>query len=634
MKYHFMNCNNEILSSIIEIQKILQFTVDEISTPLEEDKVTGKVKASPDCIMVRIEESKELLSVRKTEDHVTIKYHGLNTLFRGIFLMIANEDKKELHIEQKCAFDNLGIMLDASRNAVMNIDTIKDMVRHIAVLGYSSLQLYTEDTMQVEEEEYFGYMRGAYTAEEIKEVDSYCKSFGIELIPCIQTLAHINQITRYERYDRIIDNTDILLVGEDRTYELLEAIIQTAAANYSSRNINIGMDEAHMVGLGKYLDKYGYTERFDIMISHLERVIQICEKYGFEPQMWSDMFFRLVSGDYYSVDMDAEKKELFRKIPKNVKLIYWDYYNTSYEHYKKNLEIHKNITDNVGFAGGAWKWTGFAPDNAFSLITGEQSMKACKDNNIDDFLLTCWGDNGGEASVYSILPAIYFYAENAYTDVFNKEYFKVLTGIEFDDYMKVDLPNRLVQSDYERNNASKYFLYNDILIGTFDSLIFDGIDEIYGNHAKALKEISEKSTKYGHVFKSLEMLCSVLELKANMGVTLKKAYDLRNMEELALMKDKKLPELKQRLNEFYNSYFEQWHHDNKSFGFEVQCIRLGGLTARVDYVMKRLEQYLNTTITKIEELEIDRKPFSYFETKNLDKLIYNLWNVIVTPSVM
>ncbi len=200
--------------------------------------------------------------------------------------------------------------------------------------------------------------------------------------------------------------------------------------------------------------------------------------------------------------------------------------------------------------------------------------------------------------------------------------------------MKVDLPNRLVQSDYERNNASKYFLYNDILIGTFDSLIFDGIDEIYGNHAKALKEISEKSTKYGHVFKSLEMLCSVLELKANMGVTLKQAYDLRNMEELALMKDKKLPELKQRLNEFYNSYFEQWHHDNKSFGFEVQCIRLGGLTARVDYVMKRLEQYLNTTIIKIEELEIDRKPFSYFETKNLDKLIYNLWNVIVTPSVM
>ncbi|MDF2801389.1 MAG: hypothetical protein K0S61_1292 [Anaerocolumna sp.] len=634
MNYNFINYDKQILKSIIEIQKILQFSIAEDGNLTYAGKNSDDVRPSFDCISVRIEESMDLLSVMKSKEEVIIKYHGLNTLFRGIFLMIANEDKEEIHIEQKCAFENLGIMIDASRNAVMNIKTIKDMVCHIALLGYSSLQIYTEDTMQIENEEYFGYMRGAYTTEEIKEVDSYCKLFGIELTPCIQTLAHINQITRYERYDNIIDNTDILLVGEDKTYELLEAIIKAAATNYSSRKINIGMDEAHMVGLGKYLDKYGYTERFDIMITHLERVIKICEEYGLEPQMWSDMFFRLVSGNYYSVDIDEGAKELFNKIPRNVKLIYWDYYATNYEHYKKNLEIHKNITDNVGFAGGAWKWTGFAPDNAYSLITGEKSMKACKDNNIGDFLLTCWGDNGGEASVYSILPSIYFYAENAYSDVFTKDNFKTLTGIEFDDYMKVDLPNRLVQSDYERNNASKYFLYNDILIGTFDSLIFDGIDKIYENHAKALKEISKKSKKYGHVFKSLEMLCRVLELKANLGVTLKKAYDLHDVEELKLIKDKVLPVLNQRLKEFYNSYFEQWHHDNKSFGFEVQCIRLGGLTNRVEYVIKRLEQYLDKNISKIEELEIDRKPFSYFETKNLDKLIYNLWNVIVTPSVM
>lgn len=633
MNYNFINCNKEILRSIIEIQQILPFMVYENSTPLEY-KITDKVKSLQDCISVRIEESKDVLSVIKSNDEITIKYHGLHSLFRGIFLMISNEGKEELHIEQKCAFDNLGIMLDASRNAVMNIDTIKDMVRHIALLGYSSLQLYTEDTLQVEKEEYFGYMRGAYTIDEIKEVDSYCKLFGIELTPCIQTLAHINQITRYERYNNIIDNTDILLVGEERTYELLEAIIKTAATAYTSRKINIGMDEAHMVGLGKYLDKNGYTERFDIMITHLERVIKICEKYGLEPQMWSDMFFRLVSGNYYSVDIDEEKKALFNKIPKNVKLIYWDYYNTNYEHYSKNLDIHKNISTNVGFAGGAWKWTGFAPDNAFSLITGEKSMKACKDNKISDFLLTCWGDNGGEASVYSILPSIYFYAESAYTDVFTKEKFKTLTDIEFDDYMKIDLPNRLVQSDYERNNASKYFLYNDILIGTFDSLVFDGIDKIYGNHAKALSEISANSKKYGYIFKSLEMLCRVLELKANLGVTLKKAYDLHSAQDLEHIKDKILPDLKQRLYEFYNCYFEQWHHDNKSFGFEVQCIRLGGLTTRVDYVIKRLEQYLSNNISKIEELEIERKPFSYFETKNLDKLIYNLWNVIVSPSVM
>ena len=60
-----------------------------------------------------------------------------------------------------------------------------------------------EDTIQVEEEPYFGYMRGALTCEELKEADAYAEIFGIELRPFIQTLAHLNQIVRYEEYQKI-----------------------------------------------------------------------------------------------------------------------------------------------------------------------------------------------------------------------------------------------------------------------------------------------------------------------------------------------------------------------------------------------------------------------------------------------
>ncbi len=616
MNYNFLNCDEFILKAINEIQMLLQFSITK------------------DGIPVILKEDKHGLSVVKDNEGVTITYDNLNSLFRGMFLMISNEHEDLLHIEQKASY-KLGIMLDMSRNAVMNVDTLKDIVRHLAVQGYHYIQLYTEDTMEVEQEEYFGYMRGAYKKKEIEELVDYMELFGMELIPCIQTLAHINQITRYEHYDKIIDNTDILLVGEARTYELLEAIIKTAASNFKSRKINIGMDEAHMLGLGKYLDKHGYKRRFDIMIEHLEKVANICEKYGFEPQMWSDMFFRLVfNGEYYQSEIDDKTRALFDKIPKNIKLIYWDYYSVDYDHYKNNISIHKSISDNIGFAGGAWKWTGFAPDNTYSMLTGEQATKACKDLEVKDFLVTCWGDNGAEASVYSILPSIYFYAEKAYTSDFSKDGFKTLTGIKFDDYMKVDLPNRLVKSDYERNNASKFFLYNDILIGTFDSFAFNGIDDLYKKHALELKAVGEQTNKYKYIFKTLELLCNVLEIKANLGVVLKEAYDTNNIKELLRIKDVVLPELHKRLNDFYDAFSVQWHRDNKSFGFEVQCIRLGGLLTRVDYIMKRLQQYFENEIHSIEELEMSRKPFSYFENRELDKLIYNLWNVIATPSIM
>lgn len=616
--YHFKNCNELKMKAITELQKLLTFTI------------------SSDGVCVEIEKTDDGLSVEGTAEGYKIKYSSLHTLFRGLFLLYANEDEEGLYIKQDCSFKDFGIMLDLSRNAVLKVETIKEVILHLALLGYNSLQLYTEDTLEVENEEYFGYMRGALTGDEIKEIDNYCKLFGIELIPCIQTLAHLNQITRYERYDKIIDYSDILLVGEEKTYELLENILKTASKHFTSKNINIGMDEAHMVGLGKYLDKNGFKDRFDIMLEHLKRVLDLCYKYGFKPQMWSDMFFRLVSGgDYYNTEIDENVQELFDKIPKEVKLIYWDYYSLDSSRYENNLKLHKKISDNIGFAGGAWKWTGFAPDNLFSIKTGEQSMKACKNAEVDSFLLTCWGDNGAEASVYSILPSIYYYAEEAYSDHFEKDSFAYLTGIDFDNFMKIDLPNRIMESsDYDRNNASKFFLYNDPLIGTFDSLVFDNIDEAYEKNGAKLKEVCKNAGRYGYIFETLERLCEVLSLKAKLGVDLKAAYDKDDKQMLLEIKDAVLPRLISKLDSFYDSFFYQWHKENKSFGFEVQSIRIGGLKTRMEYVQKRIDQYLRGEILEIEELEIPRKPFSYFETTDLNKLVYNLWSVIVTPSII
>ena len=59
------------------------------------------------------------------------------------------------------------------------------------------------------------------------------------------------------------------------------------------------MDEAHNLGLGKYLDKNGYSSRFEIMSKHLKRVLEIAEKYGYSCTMWSDMFFRLLNKGAY-----------------------------------------------------------------------------------------------------------------------------------------------------------------------------------------------------------------------------------------------------------------------------------------------------------------------------------------------
>ena len=94
----------------------------------------------------------------------------------------------------------LGIMLDCSRNGVLTVPSGKRYIDILSRLGYNCLMLYTEDTYEIPEQPYFGYLRGRYTPKELKELDSYAREKGIELIPCIQTLAHLNTIVRWSTY--------------------------------------------------------------------------------------------------------------------------------------------------------------------------------------------------------------------------------------------------------------------------------------------------------------------------------------------------------------------------------------------------------------------------------------------------
>ena len=173
-----------------------------------------------------------------------------------------------------------GIMLDCSRNAVMNVKSVKELIINMEKLGYNCLQLYTEDTYELNGEPLFGHLRGRYSKAELKEIDAFAALHGVELMPCIQTLAHLNQLFYWEKFYEVLDNTDILLVGDDKTYALIEKMFETCAECFTSRIINIGMDEAWLLGAGTYYDKYGPTERETIFLSHLNKLSEIAKKYG------------------------------------------------------------------------------------------------------------------------------------------------------------------------------------------------------------------------------------------------------------------------------------------------------------------------------------------------------------------
>ena len=540
----------------------------------------------------------------------------------------------------------IGYMADCSRNAVARVDTLKKLVRQAALMGYHFIGLYLEDTLAIPEEPYFGYMRGAYTKEEIAEVVRYAALFGVEIRPYVETLAHLNQITRYEHYQKFIDTDDILLAGDERTYEFLDHYLKAVSDAFPSRRVNLGMDEAHMVGLGKYLDAHGYQNRVEIIQKHLERVMEICRKYSLQPQMWSDMFFRLAfGGEYYVKDKPMAENV---KIPEGLELVYWDYYSADEEHYDDMLRQHRKMTDKVSFAGGVWKWIGFAPHNRYSAVIGKAALSSCRRNGITSVVMTGWGDNGGEASQFSILPGLFEDARLVYEDNLPEAAFYALTGIREEDYMKLDLSNPLPAREDRVNNAGKFLLYNDALLGIFDPLaqqlasgyyedaanqLSNGYYEDAANQLEqAVRDSSGSSLCY--VLKTQASLCRVLQDKANLGMVIRTAYDAGDREKLREIAEEAIPQLLGKLDRFYQDFRKQWMSENKAFGFEVQSLRIGGLRQRILEVQQRLEEYLSGEIAEIDELEKSVLPFAYCEGADVTTLDYNRWNYIVTTAVI
>lgn len=565
--------------------------------------------------------------ITQTSDGFTITYKKDCEFYRE-FVKLLNGRQS---CREACAFKSLGVMLDCSRNAVLKVSAVKKYVRLLACMGYDTLMLYTEDTYELDGEPYFGYLRGRYSKSELKEIDGYAKIFGVELVPCIQTLAHVNAITRWERFKPVIDCNDILLAGDARTYSLIENMCKTLSECFASRRVHIGMDEAHAVGLGKYLDEHGYTDRFEILYRHLNKVLEIAGKYGFVCTMWSDMFFRLANNGAYCAVGDGEKwRKVSETVPRNVVLMYWDYYGNGQARYEQMLDAHCKLGNRVAFAGGAWRWNGFAPANTMSVNRTALAFDACRKYGVEEALMTVWGDNGCECSAFSVLPALVFAAERAYGNAEYKRAFANITGVSYDDFNAMELADAVTahKGEFYGSNISKMLLYNDLLCGIYDCAVKPEYAERLCANARAIKAAAKRCGRYATLLDTAAALTELNAQKCDFGLRARAAYKRGDRTELKALADK-IPTLVKLTNKFYKAFKAQWNDENKPFGFEVQDVRIGGLIQRMLHCREILDDYVCGRVRSIAELEEDILPSCELD-ENGEFRCNHWWHELIT----
>ena len=559
-----------------------------------------------------------------------IRYSHESSLYRGITHFIRT--KKNQHQETR-SFEELSLSLDLSRNAVMTEEYIKQFLCRLSSLGYDTCFLYMEDVYELKEYQYFGYLRGRYSSDFLKELDQFAKKIGIELVPSIQTLSHLERPLKWFEFNKIKDTFTSLKVYEKETYEFIEAMIKNISECFESKRIHVGMDEALELGQGAFLKTYPYETQEKLFLYHLKKVIEITEKYEKEPLIWSDMLLRVLSksGEYY--DSEVSINEEYAKTLPQLSLVYWDYYHSKVEEYEAIIEKHLQMTESLYFAGGIWIFNGISPNQGRMLTNTISAIEACKKKNIQKIIATIWMDDGAETPIYAAFLGIQLFAESQYNDTSDMESlsraFNIFQNESLEDHL---LLNQFDQTPGTKENnpyssaISKIILYQDTLLGLFDK----NISELpLAAHYKKLHEdliaCKNKSTLLEHY----EKIAYILSLKAELGIKISEAYktiDIKELQDSANI----LTVLIDKYKELEKSHLELWLETNKKYGWDVINRRYYSVIGQLVNTRRELEKKITNPEYMIEELEVEKLPYSDWYSDLDGCIATNLFEQIVS----
>lgn len=546
-------------------------------------------------------------------DGLYVKYDGRKAVIgsnsipakaRG-YLLLAKaiaEGKTELNITQSPAFQCIGPMLDVSRGGVMKPESVKRYLTYAAALGMNMLMLYTEDTYEVEGYPFFGYQRGRYTLAELQDIDNYANELGIEIIPCIQVFGHMEQFLRYPSSSAVKDSASVLLADEEKTYDLIRACVATCRKAFRSNRIHIGCDETRGLGLGEYLNRHGYQNRFEIFNKHLQRVTAICSEFGYRPMMWSDMYFTLVNADgkkdyapelvvpQYAIDAMPE-----------CDMVFWDYYNLDNDFYRINIEKHHAFNRPMLFAGGIWTMDGMVPYYTHTYNTMKPAMEECLRGGVDSVIITLWSNDGCEASHMLGLPMLALFSEYCWLGdgctedaIWDMTHF--LTGLTKE--LASAVSNFFFRYD-GAVRAGKHILWSDPLI----NLLFQDFDMDAGiRYLQDGLTVFEKYPDHKDIayFKAVFTACLH---KCQLQTALRDRYKADDRQWLRDFADNKIPQIIADFKHLQQLHYASWHADYKTHGFERIMCRYFSAIGRLEYTAQVINRYLAGELTEIEELE-------------------------------
>jgi len=274
-----------------------------------------------------------------------------------------------------------GVMLDVSRDRVPSIATLRELVDRLASWKINHLQLYMEHTFAYTGHEDVWCRADPYSADDLRALDIYCRSRGVELSANQNTLGHFERWLRLARYRHLAiapDGFDWMMgirrpaltldPANPDAFALVSDLLGQLVPQFDSPRVHVGMDEPWELGS----DRRGEWSQW----LHALRELPVLA--GHELLVWGDV--------------PAAHPELLAELPDQVTVCEWGYEdNHPFEDRTARLE-RAGVPFWVCPGTSSWMSIGGRVDNMIGNI--KAAATAGVTHGASGLLVTDWGDMG------------------------------------------------------------------------------------------------------------------------------------------------------------------------------------------------------------------------------------------------
>lgn len=199
---------------------------------------------------------------------------------------------------------NRGFYHDVTRGRIPKLSYLKQLADQIAFYKMNQLQLYIEHTYLFEGLSEMWRDDTPLCAEDILELDAYCRKLNIDLVPNVSCFGHLYKLLRTKSYEHLCELPDsrgqnfgfhermmhhTINVTNPESLTLVKSLIAEFMPLFTSQYFNIGADETFDLGKGRSLAK---AQEIGVKRLYVDFVRQLCEfvvEKGRKPMFWGDI---------------------------------------------------------------------------------------------------------------------------------------------------------------------------------------------------------------------------------------------------------------------------------------------------------------------------------------------------------